>query len=70
MKKLIRSKKDRIIGGVCGGMGLYLNVDPNIVRLVWALLGLTGTGLILYIVAYFIIPEESDIIDGQGEDIE
>lgn len=67
MKRLYRTKKDRILGGVCGGMGVYFNIDPNLVRLIWVILGFTGLGIILYVVACCIVPEESNIIDTEGE---
>jgi len=58
-KKLFRSRKDRILGGVCGGLGNYLNVDPVLVRVVWAILFFAaGVGLLAYILAWIIIPEE------------
>lgn len=58
MKKLYRSKKDRIIAGVCGGMGEYFDVDPTLIRLLWVFLALYGIGLFGYIAAWAIIPEE------------
>lgn len=59
-KRLYRSVDDRVMGGVCGGLGEYLNVDPTLVRLVCAFLILFGgTGLLLYLIAWIIIPEES-----------
>ncbi|TFH04935.1 MAG: PspC domain-containing protein [Methanosarcina sp.] len=58
MKKLYRSKKNRIIAGVCGGIGEYLDVDPTLIRLLWALLSLNGIGIAGYIIAWIIIPEE------------
>lgn len=58
-KRLFRSRKDRILGGVCGGLGNYLNVDPILVRVVWAILFFAaGVGLLAYILAWIIIPEE------------
>ena len=58
-KRLFRSRKDRILGGVCGGLGNYLNVDPVLVRVVWAILFFAaGAGLLAYILAWIIIPEE------------
>ncbi len=62
-KKLVRSKRNRTICGVCGGIGEYLKVDPTLVRLIWLLCSLTscGTGLIIYIVAALVIPEDNDI---------
>ena len=58
MKKLYRSKRNRIIFGVCGGIGEYLDVDPTLVRLLWVLLSLHGIGIIAYVIAWIIIPEE------------
>ena len=53
-KKLYRSKKDR---GVCGGIGEYLGVDPTVIRLLAVILGFTGSGVLAYIVAAILIPE-------------
>ncbi len=55
-KKLFRSDRDRLLFGVCGGLGEYLNVDPPIIRLVWALVACSGWGLVFYFVAALIIP--------------
>jgi phage shock protein C len=57
-KRLYRSGKERILGGVCGGLGEYLDMDPTIVRLIWILLTLlsVGLGIVFYIIAWFIIP--------------
>ena len=50
MKRFYRSASDRIIGGVCGGIGEYLNIDPLIVRIVFAVLFFGyGTGLLVYL---------------------
>ena len=56
-KKLYKSKTNRVLTGVCGGIGEYLNVDANIVRLICVLMCTTGVGLILYIAAAFLLPE-------------
>ena len=63
-KKLVRSKANRMLCGVCGGIGEYLNVDPTIVRLIWLLCSMAscGTGLLVYIVAAIVIPEDNDIV--------
>lgn len=56
--RLHKSRKDRKIAGVCGGIAEYLNVDPTIVRLVFALLCLGwGSGIAAYIVCALILPE-------------
>ena len=68
MKKLYRSKSNRMIAGVCGGVAEYLNVDPTVVRVVWAIACLFGfLGVIAYIACAFIIPEKPDntIVDAE-----
>lgn len=58
-ERLYRSRTDRVLFGVAGGMADWLDVDPSVVRLVWALLVVFGgAGLILYIIAAIVIPEE------------
>ena len=58
LKKLYRSKKDRVIGGVCGGVAEYLDADSTVVRLIWAIGSLFwGVGILAYLVAWIIIPE-------------
>jgi len=58
-ERLYRSRSDRMIFGVAGGMAKWLDVDPAVVRLVWALLIIAGgVGLLLYIVAAIVVPEE------------
>jgi phage shock protein C len=56
-KRLCRSTTDRKIAGVCGGVAEYLNIDSTIVRLLWVIFGLTGTGILVYIIAALIMPE-------------
>ena len=58
-KKLYRSRENRMICGVCGGIADYFNVDATLIRLVLALFAVTGgSGIIAYIIAAIIIPEE------------
>ncbi len=58
-KKLTRSRKDRKISGVCGGFAEYLDVDSTVIRLVWVMLVLFGGwGLLAYLIAWIIMPEE------------
>ncbi len=58
-ERLYRSRTDRVLFGVAGGMADWLDVDPSVVRLVWAILVLFGgAGLLLYIIAALVIPEE------------
>ena len=57
-ERLYRSRDDRMLFGVAGGMADWMDLDPSIVRLVWALLILAGgVGLLLYIIAAIVIPE-------------
>ena len=61
IKRLYRSGKDKILGGVCGGIAEYLNVDPVLIRLLWAIAVLVyGTGVLLYIIAWIIIPRNPE----------
>jgi phage shock protein C len=56
-RRLYRNQTNKVIAGVCSGLGEYLNADVTVVRLVWILLTLLGgAGIIAYIIAYFIIP--------------
>ena len=57
-KRLFKSRANRVICGVCGGVGEYFNVDPTIISLLFVLLGCTTTGVIVYLVAAVIMPEE------------
>jgi len=55
--RLYRNTTNKVIAGVCSGLGEYFNVETTVVRLVWILLTfLGGAGVIGYILAYFIIP--------------
>ena len=58
--KLYRSRSDRMIAGVAGGIAQYFDVDPTVVRLLWAILLLPGgvPGLIPYILCWIVIPLE------------
>ena len=59
MKRLYRSKTNRIIAGVCSGIAEYFNVDPTLIRLLGLLFSLSGgAGVLAYVIAWIIIPEE------------
>ena len=51
------TERKRLFCGVCGGIGEYLNIDPNAVRIAAVLLTCTGTGLLAYIIAAVLLPE-------------
>jgi phage shock protein C len=58
-RKLYRSRSDRMLGGVCGGLGDYFRVDPTLMRLIFVVLFLLGGhGLLVYLILWIIIPLE------------
>lgn len=59
MAKRIYRSRDKKIGGVCSGVAEYFNIDPTIVRLIWAILTFVyGTGLLAYLICWVVIPED------------
>lgn len=64
MSKLRKSKSNKIIAGVCGGIGEYLNIDPVIIRIIWVILTFAPgfPGLLAYIICALIIPEDSGVV--------
>lgn len=62
-RRLMRSRRNRMVAGVCGGIAEYANVDPTIVRLLWAIVTLFPAtlpmGLVGYLIAWVIVPEET-----------
>jgi phage shock protein PspC (stress-responsive transcriptional regulator) len=57
VKRLMRSSRDKKIGGVCAGLADYFDLDPTIVRLVWLLAVLfAGTGLLIYLILWIALP--------------
>lgn len=62
-KRMYKDKKNEMIGGVCAGIADYFKIDPTLVRLGMVLLGLLwGAGVFLYIVAWIIMPDKSELI--------
>lgn len=63
MDRLYRSRDDRMLAGVAGGLAEYWGADPSLVRVIWALLVLFtgGLALVIYIVMAIVIPEEPDV---------
>ena len=59
IKKLYRSRTDRMLGGICGGLGGMFSIDFTLMRLIFALIALftLGTAVIVYILGWIIIPE-------------
>ena len=58
-KRLYKSDTNQMLCGVCGGIAEYFKVDPTLIRLAWAIFSLAGAGILAYIVAMIIIPEEN-----------
>ncbi len=60
-KRLYRSKKDRIIAGICGGIAEYFDIDPTLVRIIAVLtIFVNGIGLIAYLIAWIVIPQNAE----------
>jgi phage shock protein C len=58
VKRLYRSRTERHIGGVSGGVAAYANTDPTLVRVLFVVLAVMGPGLLLYPLLWAVIPEE------------
>jgi phage shock protein C len=56
-RRIYRSRTDRVIGGVAGGLGAYLGIDPVLMRIAFVALGVAGVGVVLYLVGWIAIPE-------------
>lgn len=62
LSKLYRSEKDKVIGGVCGGLGEFLNIDPVILRIIFVLMTIFGGGgILVYFVLWIVIPSKSKL---------
>lgn len=63
--RLYRSRKERVVGGVCGGLAKYFNIDPTIVRLLFiAFILLAGTGILVYIIMWIVVPLDPTELGG------
>lgn len=59
-KTLYKSDSNRILGGICGGIGECLNIDPTIIRLIWVVVTLWGgSGILVYIIAMVVMPRRA-----------
>ncbi|MCL2027467.1 MAG: PspC domain-containing protein [Bacteroidales bacterium] len=71
MKTLRRSTTNRVLGGVCGGIAEYFNLDPVLIRLIFVITAIFGgAGIILYILAWIIMPEKGNIQDAKINSVE
>lgn len=60
-KKLYRSRSNRMIAGICGGMGDFFNIDPTLVRIGFVIVSLLpGPSIIFYLIGWIIIPLEPE----------
>ena len=57
-KRLYRSTRDKLFLGVCGGIGEYFNIYPTIIRVIWAIFGCTGAGILAYFIAAVLMPSD------------
>jgi phage shock protein C len=58
-RKLYRSKTNRQVAGVCGGLAQYFSIDPTLIRVLFVVLAvLGGSGLLIYLVLWIIVPKE------------
>jgi len=71
-KQIYRSSHNSVIGGVCGGLGEYFNIDPVIIRIIWLLLLFSGVGFFAYLIAWVIIPrkpyDDYEVIEDKDTD--
>jgi phage shock protein PspC (stress-responsive transcriptional regulator) len=72
-RRMYRDGDNRIIGGVCSGLAIYWNLDPNIVRVVFVVLSIFGmAGVIIYLVLWIVLPEaqtSAQKIEMRGENV-
>ena len=63
-QKLYRSRENRMLGGVCGGLGEYFDIDPTLVRVLFvfgAFLGIPGALLLIYLVMLILVPQQPQV---------
>lgn len=60
-KRLVRPREGRKLAGVCAGLGEYFDIDPTLIRVLWLLaVVFGGTGILAYIIAWIVMPEEPE----------
>lgn len=67
-ERYVRSRSDRVLAGVCGGLAEYLDLDPTLVRVAWVLVTVfaVGAGLVAYLLLWLLAPEKGDESRTQG----
>jgi phage shock protein PspC (stress-responsive transcriptional regulator) len=67
-RRLYRSRTESVLGGVAGGVAEYLDADPSIVRIIWAILGIATGGIfvVLYVVMWIVVPEAPAVAPAAG----
>lgn len=69
-KRLSRSSRDKVIAGVCGGLGEYFELDPVLFRLLFVIVTLIGgSGILVYIILWLVIPEDTDTKGSREETV-
>ena len=67
-RKLYRSESDRMLGGVCGGLGDYLDVDSTLVRIIFVALALMGgPGILMYLILLLVVPSEAVLTSNRSK---
>lgn len=77
VKKLVRSRDDKVVAGVCGGLGEYFGIDPIIIRILFAIITVSGgSGFLVYIILWVVMPERGEennstkqIVDNNTQEI-
>lgn len=67
MERLHRSKKNKVILGVCGGLAEYFRIDPTLVRIICILIAIPGPGFLMYLVAALVMPEDKGFTSGDDQ---
>ena len=68
MKRLYRSDKEKLVGGVCAGLGVYFGLDPLILRILFVILALVnGIGMAIYLLMWLLVPRAQREYEGQEE---
>ncbi|NJN18724.1 MAG: PspC domain-containing protein [Oscillochloris sp.] len=66
--RLARSSSDKMLGGVCGGLARYFNIDATLVRLVFVLAVLSGLSPLIYIILWIVLPQDNAPVKAIGTD--